>query len=106
MSFGVFSSKFGSDDVSLDMAIEHEHPDNFRLTDDGGGGDIGVRPPDPILPSLEEPTRPSVEPPLPVPSNLLSNIPWALVIPAAVIGVAAIGIGWYMLGGKKAEIPV
>lgn len=95
MSFGVFSSKFGSEDVSLDMAIAHEHPDysadstgEFMIDAEGEG------------------TMTESQPVLPTPTAPPSEIPWALIVPAAVIGVAAIGIGWYMLSGKKAEIPI
>lgn len=90
MSFGTFASKYSTEpQVPMDISIEHEHPDTFMI-DEGEVSDV--------LPPSAEPT---ITPPLEMP-----EIPWSLVIPAAIIGVVAIGVGWYLTKDKKPELPI
>lgn len=90
MSFGTFASKYGSEpQIPMDIGIEHEHPDIY-------GYDEGE-----VLNELPPSAEPTITPPLEMP-----EIPWSLVIPAAVIGVVAIGVGWYLSRDKKIEIPI
>jgi hypothetical protein len=94
MSFGTFSAKYASEpQVSMDLNIEADHPfgtDDFAILNDG--------------PISQLP--PSAEPTITAPLELPTDIPWSLVIPAAVIGVVALGVGWYLTNGKKADSPI
>lgn len=104
MSFGTFSSKYSSEEPTfpLDLSIEADHP--FTFNEGFGEGDFMA------VSEQEGPRNPTIEANSDVIQALqmpnLQDLPWSIIVPAAVIGVAAIGVAWYLNGKKLPEIPM
>ncbi|MBU1173451.1 MAG: hypothetical protein KKD44_28120 [Proteobacteria bacterium] len=104
MSFGTFSAKYSSEEPTfpLDLSIEADHPFTFN---EGFSNEEFM-----TISGQEVPSTPSVEANPDVIQALqmpnLQDLPWSMIIPAAFIGVAAIGVAWYLNGKKLPEIPM
>jgi len=102
MSFGTFSAKYGADEPSfpLDMGVEADLPFTFS---EGQGIDSFMSITEDEGPTAQiHPEDPSVARAVTMPS--LPDLPWSLIIPAAIIGVVGIGVVWYLNGKKMPEI--
>jgi len=99
MSFGTFSSKYGSEpQIPMDMGVEADLP--F-----GDFSELDVMPNEPAVVSPED-IRIGMPAPQPNVLPSIPDLPWSLIIPAGLIAVVAAGVAWYMNGMKMPEIPI
>jgi hypothetical protein len=95
MSFGTFASKAYSDmEIPLDLSVEHDFPDGFAANTQSFM-DVDSSPT--ITSSITPPPNMPSQPP---------DIPWSVVAPVAIIGVALAAVAWFMFKDKPLEIPI
>ena len=107
MSFGTFSAKYGAElKIPMDLHIDAQHPKPFGEEDFKAEEFLSIQD-EKVLdaPSGQAAVINSVQDW--VSKTDYASLPWSLIIPVAVIGVVAAGVGWYLTnGGKKVSLPI